>query len=56
VGYVTRDIRAGISECCHRGFQFVADAPNTNSIGQQVLYFDTNSSMGSRMHLTQLPA
>jgi catechol 2,3-dioxygenase-like lactoylglutathione lyase family enzyme len=56
VGYVTGDIRAGIAECCRRGFQFVADAPNTNAIGQQVLYFDTNTSMGSRMHLTQLPA
>jgi methylmalonyl-CoA/ethylmalonyl-CoA epimerase len=56
VGYVTRDIGTGITECCCRGFQFVADAPNTNSIGQQVLYFDTNTSMGSRMHLTQLPA
>ena len=56
VGYVTRDIRAGITECCRRGFQFVADAPNTNAIGQQVLYFDTDTSMGSRMHLTQVPA
>ena len=56
VGYVTRDIGAGITECCRRGLQFVADAPNTNAIGQQVLYFDTNTSMGSRMHLTQLPA
>ena len=56
VGYVTRDIGAGITDCCRRGFQFVADAPNTNAIGQQVLYFATNTSMGSRMHLTQLPA
>jgi methylmalonyl-CoA/ethylmalonyl-CoA epimerase len=56
VGYVARDISATITECRSRGFQFVADAPNTNSIGQQVLYFETQSSMGSRMHLTQLPA
>ncbi|HEY7492560.1 MAG TPA: VOC family protein [Candidatus Tectomicrobia bacterium] len=56
VGYVTLDIGTGITDCCSRGFQFVANAPNTNSIGQQVLYFDTNTSMGSRMHLTQLPA
>lgn len=56
VGYVARDIGATITECRSRGFQFVADAPNTNSIGQQVLYFDTDTSMGSRMHLTQLPA
>jgi catechol 2,3-dioxygenase-like lactoylglutathione lyase family enzyme len=55
-GYVTGDIGAAISECRRRGFQFAADAPNTNAIGQQVLYFDPNTSMGSRMHLTQLPA
>ncbi len=56
VAYVTRDIRGGIAECCRRGFQFVADASNTNAIGEQVLYFDTDSSMRSRMHFTQLPA
>ena len=42
-------------ECQHRGLQFIADAPATNSIGQQVLYFDTDTSLGSRMHLTRLP-
>jgi catechol 2,3-dioxygenase-like lactoylglutathione lyase family enzyme len=56
VGYVTRDISAAITECCRRGFPFAADAPNTNAIGQQVLYFDPHTSMRSRMHLTQLPA
>ena len=56
VGYVTQDIGACITECCCRGFQFAADTPNTNAIGQQVLYFDTTTSMRSRMHLTQLPA
>lgn len=56
VGYVMDDIHAGITDCCQRGFQFVADAPNTNSVGQQVLYFDTATTLGSRMHLTQLPA
>ncbi|MBM3223858.1 MAG: hypothetical protein FJZ47_08670 [Candidatus Tectomicrobia bacterium] len=55
VGYVTQDISVGIAQCSCRGLHFVADAPNTNSIGQQVLYLDTAISMGSRMHLTQLP-
>ena len=55
VGYVMDDIQSGIDDCCGRGFKFVADTPNTNSVGQQVLYFDTATSMGSRMHLTQLP-
>jgi hypothetical protein len=37
------------------GLKFISDAPYTNAIGQQMLYFDTSSSMRSRMHLTQLP-
>ena len=56
VGYVALDIEATIADCRARGFQFVADTPNTNAVGQQVLYFETDSSRGSRMHLTQLPA
>ena len=56
VGYVALDIEAAIADCRARGFQFVADTPNTNSVGQQVLYFETGSTKGSRMHLTQLPA
>ena len=56
VGYAALNIEAAIADCRARGFQFVADTPNTNSVGQQVLYFETDSSRGSRMHLTQLPA
>ena len=55
VGYVVGDIPTCMPECQHRGLQFIADAPATNSIGQQVLYFDTATSLGSRMHLTRLP-
>ena len=55
VGYVVGDIPTCMPECQHRGLQFIADAPATNSIGQQVLYFDTDTSLGSRMHLTRLP-
>jgi methylmalonyl-CoA/ethylmalonyl-CoA epimerase len=55
VGYVVSDIGAGIADCRGRGFQFVADEAMTNRIGQQLLYFDTGSTMGARMHLTQLP-
>tara|TARA_Y100000031_G_C8153063_1_gene353298 strand:- start:131 stop:952 length:822 start_codon:yes stop_codon:yes gene_type:complete len=55
VGYVVSDIAAGIAECRTRGLKFVADSPRTNSIGQTLLYFDTATTMGARMHLTQLP-
>ena len=55
VGYVVGDIRSCMGECQARGLKFVSDAPNTNAVGQQVLYFDTETTMGSRMHLTRLP-
>jgi hypothetical protein len=55
VGYVTPDMSAGITECCRRGFRFETKVPTTNAIGHQVLYFDPTTSMGSRMHLPQLP-
>ena len=55
VGYVVSDITASIAELKSRGFKFFADAPNTNVLGQQVLYFDPASTNGVMMHLTQLP-
>ena len=55
VGYVLADIGAGISECRARGLKFVADEPMTNPVGQTLLYFDTSTTMGTRIHLTQLP-
>ena len=55
VGYVVGDISSCIGTCESHGLKFVADTPITNSVGQQVLYFETDTSMGSRMHLTRLP-
>ena len=55
VGYVVGDIEVCMSQCHGNGPSFVEGAPLTNSIKQQVAYLDTATSMGSRMHLTQLP-
>ena len=56
IEYLGDDLHAGIDDCRGRGFQFVAAAPNTSSIGQRVLYvFDTACTRDSRMHLTQRP-
>ena len=55
VGYAVADIPSCMGGCQDRGLKFVADAPLTNSVGQQVLYFDSATTMGSRMHLTRLP-
>ncbi len=55
VGYVVGNMRTCMAHCRSNGFTFVDGAPLTNSIKQQVAYFDAATSMGSRMHLTQLP-
>ena len=55
VGYVVSDIEASIADCQARGFQFAGDPAITNRVGQTLLYFDTATTMCSRMHLTQLP-
>ena len=56
VGYTVGDIPSCMGGCQARGLQFVADTPNTNSVQQQVLYFDTETTQGSRMHLTVVPS
>ena len=55
VGYVVADMTTCMGKCQNQGFKFLDGAPITNSIKQQVAYFDTATSGGSRMHLTQLP-
>ena len=55
VGYVVGDIPSCMGACQDCGLVFVADSPATNSVRQQVLYFDTETTLGSRMHLTMLP-
>ena len=56
VGYIVSDIKAGIDDCKARGFRFIADEPMTNRVGQTLLYFDAETTMGTRMHLTELNA
>ena len=56
VAYVVPDIRQAIEECKARGFRFTADAPRTNQLGQQLLYFHPETTNNVLMHLTQLPA
>ncbi len=55
VGYVVGDMPTCMGHCRTRGFKFAEGAPITNHIKQQVSYFETATTMGSRMHLTQLP-
>ncbi len=55
VGYAVGDVPVCMGECQAHGLRFADRAPITNHIGQEVAYFDTQTSLGSRMHLTGLP-
>lgn len=54
VGYLTSSIDRDLDGYRARGLAFAADAPTVNPIGQRLIYFDTATSMGSRMHLTEV--
>ena len=56
VGYLTGSLDADLAGYRARGLTFATDAPALNPIGQKLIYFDTPASMGTRMHLTELPA
>jgi catechol 2,3-dioxygenase-like lactoylglutathione lyase family enzyme len=55
VGYVVKDIVAGIRACQHRGLKLGEAGPRYNTISQQLCYFDTACTWGTQIHLTQLP-
>jgi methylmalonyl-CoA/ethylmalonyl-CoA epimerase len=54
-GYVVPDIITGIEECQGRGLVMGEAAPRTNTVGQQLCYFDIACTCGTQIHLTQLP-
>jgi methylmalonyl-CoA/ethylmalonyl-CoA epimerase len=55
VGYVVEDMAASVSQAKAAGLAFLADAPFTNPVGQQVLYFDPDTTNGVLVHLTAVP-
>lgn len=56
VGYVTKSLTADMAAMKQRGLAFATPEPLVNPIGQTLIYLDTGSSMGTRMHLTVLAA
>ena len=55
VGYIVSDIGGAADTAKAKGLRFLADAPYTNFVGQQVLYFDPDTTNGIWMHLTKVP-
>jgi catechol 2,3-dioxygenase-like lactoylglutathione lyase family enzyme len=56
VGYIVSDIGKAADAARAKGLRFLADAPFTNVVGQEVLYFDPDTTNGLWMHLTKVPA
>jgi hypothetical protein len=54
VGYVVKDILAAVEECQRRDLRLGEAVPRSNSINQQLCYFDTACTCGTQIHLTQL--
>ena len=54
VGYVTSSLTSDLAAYRARGLSFATDAPAKNPIGQTLIYFDPATSMGTRMHLTDV--
>ena len=55
VGYTTSDLDADVRDYRQRGIAFASPEPIVNPIKQRLIYFETSYSLGTRMHLTQLP-
>ena len=55
VGYIVSDIGKAADAAKDKGLRFLADAPFTNVVGQEVLYFDPDTTNGVWMHLTKVP-
>ena len=55
VGYRVDSISNEVIELSAKGFKFVSETPNTNPLGQKVLYFDNSTTLNCNIHLTELP-
>ena len=53
VGYLVPDIAAAAAELRSRGMMFMAEKPNRNPLGHQILYLDSATTNGVKMHLAQ---
>jgi catechol 2,3-dioxygenase-like lactoylglutathione lyase family enzyme len=55
VGYETKTLDADLALYAARGLAYQTPEPAVNPVGQRLIYLDTATSMGARMHLTELP-
>lgn len=54
VGYLVPDIEAGMAELAAKGIRFQTPAPITTATGARIIYLDTATTNGARLHLTEI--
>ena len=53
IGYVVEDVEKAMVELKAKGFKFTTDAPIVNVAGYRLIHFDTSTTDGMRIHLTE---
>jgi methylmalonyl-CoA/ethylmalonyl-CoA epimerase len=54
IGYLVPDIEKAIAELAAKGVKFLTPEPYTTPTGARIIYLDSASTSGTRMHLTQI--
>jgi len=54
VGYESKTLAADLPLYAARGLAYQTPEPAVNPIGQKLIYFDTATSLGARIHLTEI--
>jgi predicted enzyme related to lactoylglutathione lyase len=55
IGYVVPDIDASMAVLAARGIKFEAEKPRINPEGARLIYIDSSTVQGTRIHLTERP-
>lgn len=56
IGYVVERIETTMEQLTALGISFATVAPKTSAEGARVIYLDSTSVLGARIHLTERPA
>ena len=54
VGYLVPDIEAAMAELRAKGVTFQTEAPYATATGARIIYLNTDSAGGARIHLSQI--
>ena len=53
MGYVVDDLDKAVADFQAKGYQFATPEPFVNVMGYRLIFFDTSSTRGTRIHLTE---